>query len=388
MHVNVMESATALRPKNGYNVRFVGSQIYRRAAFGKNHPLAYSRISMVMDLCESLGWLSADDILNSPPASTETLERFHAVDYVAALREADISQVVSAEARQAYNFGTMENPVFPGLFERAASTVTGSIMAAEIAAAGGTAFHPSGGTHHGRPDRASGFCYFNDPVFAILTLLDAGKARVLYLDIDAHHGDGVQDGFADDERVWTLSVHEAGRWPNTGAADDRGQCGQARNFAVPRGLNDEEFTYIREAAILPVIERIAPDAVVITCGADALAGDPLSAMALSNHALWDTVQAVVEKSPGTVVLGGGGYNPWTTARCWTGLWGLLSGQVTPESLPTSAINLLEGFECDLVDDDEVEPYWLTTIADPRQASTKLEDVRDEIVDLVHQVMLD
>src|SRR5207344_3103305 len=103
---------------------------------------------------------------------------------------------VNAEERTRYGLGTMENPLFPGLFERAATSVGGSILAAQLALEGRVAFHPAGGTHHGRPGRASGFCYFNDPVFAVLTLLRAGLERVLYVDLDAHHGDGVQDAFA------------------------------------------------------------------------------------------------------------------------------------------------------------------------------------------------
>src|SRR5690606_37637711 len=124
------------------------------------------------------------------------------------------------------------NPLFPGLFERAATSVGGSILAARLALEGRIAYHPAGGTHHGRPDRASGFCYFNDPAFAILALLEAGLERVLYVDLDAHHGDGVQDAFAADERVHTVSIHEAGRWPGTGAASDTGD-GRACNLPVP-----------------------------------------------------------------------------------------------------------------------------------------------------------
>jgi len=269
---------------------------------------------------------------------------------------------VDAETRKRYGLGTMENPLFAGMFERAATSVGGSILAAELALEGRAVFHPAGGTHHGRRDRASGFCYFNDPVFSILTLLEKGLRKVLYVDLDAHHGDGVQDAFAADGRVWTVSIHETNRWPHTGAADDLGE-GRACNLPVPRELNDSELEALLDGALLPLARRLAPQALVVTCGADALAGDPLSAMRLSNVALWRAVERLVATAPAAVVLGGGGYNPWTVARYWTGIWGTISGRAIPAVLPPCARNILEGLRCDLVDDEERRPEWLTTLAD-------------------------
>jgi acetoin utilization protein AcuC len=256
----------------------------------------------------------------------------------------------------------MENPLFPGLFERAATAVGGSILAAKVALGGGLAFHPAGGTHHGRADRASGFCYFNDPVFAILTLLEGGLRRVLYVDLDAHHGDGVQDAFEADQRVFTVSIHEDNRWPHTGPLEDFGG-GQARNLPVPRGFNDSELAYLLEAAVLPLLKRFDPEALVITCGADGLAGDPLSKLELSNRALWEAVETLVGHCGRAIVLGGGGYNPWTVVRCWTGLWGRLSGQAFPTELPPEAQQLLSAYECDLVDEEDIEECWLRTLVD-------------------------
>src|SRR5690606_5585276 len=225
------------------------------------------------------------------------------------------------------------------------------------------AFHPGGGTHHGRPERASGFCYFNDPVFAILTLLDGGISRLLYVDLDAHHGDGVQDAFARDGRVSFFSIHEEGRWPGTGGLHDR-LGGRAVNVPVPRGITDAEYWFIVEQLLAPMLGRFRPEAVVVTLGADALVGDPLSAMQLANHTLWAATELCIAQAGAAVVLGGGGYNPWTTARLWAGAWARLSGQPIPPLLPECAQQVLRGLHCDLVDDEDCEPYWLTTIADP------------------------
>ena len=342
---------------------FVGSDVYRQAAFGKHHPLSIIRVAGVLDLCEMLDWFGPGQFRDSPRASDADLCRFHDPAYVAALREADAAGRVEKSVRDRYRIGTMENPLFPGLFLRASTAVGGSIHAAELALDGRAVFHPSGGTHHGRADRASGFCYFNDPVFAVLTFLEAGLERVLYVDLDAHHGDGVQLAFEQDPRVMTVSVHEERRWPYSGPVEDRG-AGRARNLPVPPGFNDSELAFLMAEAVLPLARRFAPQALVITCGADPLAGDPLSKLELSNGALWRAVEDLVAEVPSAAVLGGGGYNPWTVVRCWSGLWGRLSGRTIPATLPAEARDFLATLECDLIDDDEIADFWLTGMVDP------------------------
>ena len=178
-------------------------------------------------------------------------------DYIDALREADARGSVDKAVRDRYRIGTMENPLFPGLYRRASTAVGGSIHAAELAMAGSVVFHPSGGTHHGRRDRASGFCYFNDPVFSVLTFLEQGIERVLYVDLDAHHGDGVQDAFKNDARVLTVSIHEEKRWPHSGLVEDRA-AGGARNLPVPAGFNDTELDFLIDHAVLPLARDFAP----------------------------------------------------------------------------------------------------------------------------------
>ncbi len=356
---------------------FIGHDIYRRAAYGSNHPLAIARVESVVDLCRALGWFADGEFRVSPRASEEELARFHAPDYVRALRHAAEVGRVDLEARRRYAIGTMENPLFPGVFERAATSVGGSIRAAELALEGRIAFHPAGGTHHGRPDRASGFCYFNDPVLAILALLRNGVERVLYVDLDAHHGDGVQDAVASDARVRTISIHEQARWPHTGDVGDTGH-GRACNLPVPVHFNDAEFGVLLDEVVLPLAHRATPQAVVVTCGADALDGDPLSSMRLSNLALWSAVQRIAALAPAVVVLGGGGYNPWTVTRYWSGLWARLSGRPIPATLPPAAQAILRRLQCDLVDEEDVRDEWLTTLVDrPHRGA-----VRNEIGVLV------
>lgn len=356
--------------------RLVTHPLFRQAAFGRHHPLATGRQAALLDLIAALGWHDPAHMPHITLAERPVLERFHDTAYLDALEAASAAVMASAEARATYNLGSLECPVFEGLWNRARASVGGSILAAELALEGFVAFHPGGGTHHGQPNRASGFCYLNDPVFAILRLLDAGLARVLYVDLDAHHGDGVQDAFAADPRVHFFSIHEAGRWPGTGSLDDT-LDGRAVNVPVPRGINDTEYEAITEALLEPLLADL-PDAVVVTLGADGLAGDPLSAMQLSNGVLWRVTERCIVASLHAVVVGGGGYNPWTTARLWAGLWGRLLDKPLPAFLPNEAGRVLARLDCDLVDDDDRDPAWLTTLADPPHAGP----VRPEIEGLI------
>ena len=359
---------------------FIGSDVFRRPAFGGNHPLNIIRHSAVVDLATILGWISEDNFYECGPASFSQLIEFHDRAYVKALQYADSEGRVSREARNRYQIGTMENPLFPGVFERAATTVEGSVRAAELALDGHAVFHPSGGTHHGRTDRACGFCYFNDPVFAILRLLEEGLGHVFYIDLDAHHGDGVEIAFFEDERVTTLSIHEDYRWPYSGSASYPYEG--AFNLPVPKGFNDSELSFLVDNALSPLAERRPVDAFVVCCGADSLAGDPLSTMELSNVALWETVERIIGWQKPTVIVGGGGYNPWTLTRYWAGLWGRISGQALPDRLPDSAVEILDGMECDLVDEEDINPAWLKTMADSPYPGT----VRDSIKSLVREIL--
>ncbi len=364
---------------------FIGSEIYRSSSYGTRHPLAIPRVSTCIDLCRALGWLPDEVYLNSPRATPDQLQRYHTTDYVAALIEAERNQRAPAEVRRRYNIGCNGNPVFPEIFSRPATACGGSILGARLLREGGIVYNPAGGTHHGRPDRASGFCYLNDPVLAILTLLDGGLERVFYLDVDAHHGDGVQAALAADERVFTLSIHEAGRWPMSdreaaGWVTDRAG-GRARNLPVPPGLNDSEMAFLMTAAVLPLAEAFGPQAVVLQCGADALEEDPLSRLSLSNQALWQVVWAAMDLAPRLLVLGGGGYNPWSVARCWAGVWGTLNGYQPPDSLPAAAEQVLRALGWRHSRGRRPPEHWFTSLADrPRPGP-----VRGELRELVRAV---
>ncbi len=342
---------------------FIGSEIYRRSRYGAKHPLSIPRVSVTIDLCRALGWLPDDLYLDSPIATPAELERFHSPDYVAAVMAAERAGAVDAATAARFNIGSAGNPVFPEVFRRPATACGASLLAARLLRDGGMVYSPAGGTHHGRPDRASGFCYFNDPALAILAFLDQGLARVAYVDLDAHHGDGVQDAFHHDARVLTVSIHEQDRWPRTGALADRGG-GMARNLPVPAGFNDSEMDFLMAEAVLPLVARFRPQALVVQAGCDGLAEDPQSGMMLSNGAYRRAVAALKTMAPRLLLLGGGGYNPYAVARCWSGLWAELRGLEPPERLPPPAEAVLRGLSWNHSRGRNPPESWFTTLADP------------------------
>jgi len=178
--------------------RFIGSEIYRHSSYGAWHPLRVPRVSTVMDLSRALGWLPAERYVVSPRAKPAALYSFHTPAYVAALQAAEAAQAVSDDVRARHALDTPSNPIFPEMYRRPATSAGAALLAGELLRGGGIVYTPAGGTHHGMPDRANGFCYLNDPVLAIQSLRRNGALRVAYIDIDAHHADGVEHAFADD----------------------------------------------------------------------------------------------------------------------------------------------------------------------------------------------
>ncbi|MBP1807176.1 acetoin utilization protein AcuC [Rubellimicrobium aerolatum] len=336
-----------------------------------------------MDLARALGWLPPDRYRASPRAKASALTVWHTPAYVAALERAEAAQAVDEATRARHALGTPSNPVFPEMFRRPATGVGGVMLAAELLRDGGAVHVPGGGTHHALPDRANGFCYLNDPVFAILALKAQGARRVAYVDIDAHHCDGVEHAFASDPDTLLVSTHEEGRWPRTGTLADRG-IGNAFNLPLPRGFHDDDMARVRDALILPAVAAFRPDAVVLQSGSDAILEDPQSRLALSNNAHAGVLAGLRPLAPRFLLLGGGGYNPWSVGRCWTRLWGTLAGHEAPDRLPPEAEAVLRALRWDRRGGGRPvtppEP-WVTTLADPWRGGPPTEGVAERLRDL-------
>ena len=356
----------------------IGHEIYRLSSYGAHHPLRVPRVSTVMDLSRALGWLPAHQFISSPRARPAALSGFHTAPYLAALQAAERAQAVSDADRLRFGLGTPSNPVFPEMFRRPATSAGASWLAGELLAQGGVVYSPAGGTHHGMPDRANGFCYLNDPVIAIQSLRHHGVRRIAYVDIDAHHPDGVEHAFADDPDVLLISCHEENRWPRTGAVTDRG-VGQVWNLPLPSGVGDAAAALVRDELILPVVSAFRPDAIVLQCGADALLEDPQSRLAWSNQAHWAVVAALQDMAPRYLVLGGGGYNPWSVGRCWTGVWGVLNGHDVPDVLPVGTQRVLVNLRWEGQRRVKVPPaHWITRLADEPRLGEVPDVLRDRL----------
>lgn len=357
---------------------FIGHEIYRHSTYGGWHPLRVPRVSTVMDLSRALGWLGADQFVNSPRAKPAALVNWHTDEYVAALQDAEERQTVSPSDKSRFQIGTVSNPIFPEIFRRPATAAGGSILAGELLKAPGVVYNPAGGTHHGMPDRANGFCYLNDPVLAMLSLRRQGVRRIAYVDIDAHHPDGVEVGFGGDPELLLISVHEENLWPRTGDLhDDAG--GNALNLPVPIGFHDDEMALVSEELILPKVQAFRPDAIVLQCGADGVEDDPLAHLSLSNNAHWDVLRGLMGLAPRLLVLGGGGYNPWTVGRLWTGVWGILNGHEIPAHLPQQAEAVLRKLRFDGNRRGKNPPSeWFTTLQDARRNGPIRDKVRARV----------
>jgi len=355
-----MEALSPCRIPAANDAVYVGFAHYDRDGYALNHPLLdIPRASLTFDLINAYGALDESEYLAGLPAPSEVLQRHHSPDYVEALRASEELGFVRSAARQLYNIGTRENPWFPEIYSLPALMTGCSIKAAEEVIRGRTAFSPTGGMHHTKPDRANGFGFFNDGVLAIHRLREEGL-RVLYVDIDAHHGDGVEQAFADDPEVFTFSLHmdpgyafpfTGGQLADQGGPDGEGSC---LNIPLPKGLHDADYEHLFTALWPRVMADFAPDVVVLEPGTDVIAGDPLGKLDVSTQQFLRIVARIHRDSPRLLVLGGGGYHPLLLARAWAGVWGILSGRELPAAIPESGRELLAAVEWDLADDDEDE----------------------------------
>lgn len=390
-----MSARTATRSiPAGRKACFVGSARYRRRAYGTNHPLAIPRVALALALIEAYGAITPGEMLQARLAADFELEWFHDRGYVAAIRRAEVLGHVKQAYRERYQLGTLENPYFDHFFTTPATATGASVQAAEQVIAGRVAFNPAGGMHHARPGRAQGFCYFNDPVLGVMRLRRAGW-RVLYLDIDAHHCDGVEAAFRDDADVLTLSLHmDTGyAYPNRGGR--LADCGAARtgyttlNVPLPRALTDGEYRLVFDAVWPRALERFRPDAIVLQAGTDMLAGDPLGKWRCSTQTFLAVAGQAVESAPrhadGTprlMATGGGGYHPLLVARAWTGLWAILSGRTLPAEIPAAGTEMLREVGWDQDEDATFTESLLASRLDDAADRS----IREEVREIVSQVL--
>ncbi len=313
---------------------------------GGSHPLHPLRWELTWALADQLGVTDHFETFAPPVADDEALCRIHSPEYVGAVRRASVSDYAGAVG---HGLGTSDNPTFRGMHACAAQIAGGSIAAARAIAHRDVdrAVNFFGGLHHAMPDYASGFCIYNDAALAIAALLDAGVRRVAYVDVDVHHGDGVQHAFYDDPRVLTVSIHESplSLFPGTGwpAETGRGDAvGTAVNVAVPAGTADAAWLRAFHAVVPGVVAAFRPEVLVTQDGADTHREDPLADLNLSVDgqrtsylALRDLANTVADGR--WLALGGGGYSlVRVVPRAWTHLMAIVADRDLDPATPLPA----------------------------------------------------
>jgi len=311
---------------------FIFSDELLKYKFGNQHPFDQFRLKLTVDLLDKMNALNQEDVIPPRMASDEELALIHDRSYLDAVKKAGNGHL-TAEIAENYGLGTEDTPIFPNMHEASALLVGGTLTAVDQVMTGKAlhALHLGGGLHHGFRGKASGFCVYNDSSVAIKYLQEKYNARVLYVDTDAHHGDGVQWSFYDDPKVCTLSIHETGRYlfPGTGSVNERGQglgYGYSFNIPVDAFTEDESWLYAYTHALKEVAEFFKPDVILTQNGADSHYLDPLTHLSSTMRTYREIPRLAHEIAHQYcngkwIAVGGGGYDIWRVVpRAWALIW--------------------------------------------------------------------
>ncbi|HLQ72446.1 MAG TPA: acetoin utilization protein AcuC [Bacillota bacterium] len=303
--------------------------------FHVDHPFNQDRVLLTKELLEETDTLKSTDIISPRKATDDEIELFHDPTYVEAVKKAEKGQLTEAQGLE-FGLGTEDTPFFPHMHDAACWLVGGTLTAVDAIIDNKTdhALNLGGGLHHAFKRRASGFCIYNDAAVAITYIRKKYHLKVLYVDTDAHHGDGVQWAFYDDPNVCTFSIHETGRYlfPGTGNIHERGikeGHGHAFNIPIDAFTEDESFLHVYETAFRQIAAFFKPDIIITQNGADAHAYDPLTHLNLSMKSYEEIPllarELAYEYCNGKwIALGGGGYDMWRVApRAWAQVWNVM-----------------------------------------------------------------
>ena len=311
---------------------FIYSPSYQTYMFHQEHPFNQQRVLLTYDLLKTINAFDDGDIVTPRLASEEELSLVHTDDYIQAVKLAGAGKL-PAEEGESYGLGTEDTPVFAGMHEAASLLVGGTLTAADWVMSG-QALHAAnlgGGLHHGFRGRASGFCIYNDSAVAIQYIQKKYSARVLYIDTDAHHGDGVQFTFYDNPDVCTLSIHETGRYlfPGTGQIQEKGSgkgYGYSFNIPLDAFTEDDSFLEAYRTAASEVAAYFEPDVIISQNGADAHYYDPLTHLSATIN-IYEEIPRLAHTLAHQycggkwIAVGGGGYDIWRVVpRAWARIW--------------------------------------------------------------------
>ena len=319
---------------------FIYDDLMSRHELRSDHPMRPVRLRYTYELLRGYEAFQHENaVLVSPRSAAEDeLGWLHTPQYIEAVRRLSAGEWTQEAHR--FNFSLQgDNPYYAGMYEAATLSSGATLLAAEMIAnrAVDVAFNISGGLHHAAAGHASGFCVFNDPALAVHYFLRQGM-RVVYVDVDAHHGDGVQEAFFDDDRVLTISVHESGRYlfPGTGFVGEQG-LGQGRGYSVNLPLfpytGDDVYLDAFKQVVPPLVRAFAPDVLVTQLGIDSYHSDPLTHLQLTTLGFVEVIREFAALGLPWLATGGGGYDLMAVARAWTLAFGVMLGEEWPDTLP-------------------------------------------------------
>ena len=346
-------------------VAFVYSDALTRHVLSDEHPLKAVRLRHTYDLLSSYGvFEEAGALLVEPRGATDDeVKLYHTPEYVDCVRRVSANDF--SVSPLAFGLGPGDNPIFEGMYEAAMLSTGATMRAVDLLLADevDAAISISGGLHHAMPGYAAGFCVFNDPVVAIKAMAARGL-KVAYVDIDCHHGDGVQHAFYDTDAVLTISVHESGAFlfPGTGFAQETG-TGSGRGYSVNLPLyvytSDEVYAWAFDQIVPPLLEAFQPDVLVTQLGIDTHFRDPITHLALTVQGFSRAVSSFAGKAPKWLALGGGGYDLQAVARAWSSAYGVMMGSPLPDTIPQSY----------------ADEWRVTTLSDPAEVARRWSPTR-------------
>lgn len=320
---------------------FIYSKEQLGYSFSDTHPFNQQRIVLTLDLLKKMGAITDEDIIAPRIATDEELLLAHESKYIEIVKKAGRGEI-SNEVGSVYGIGTEDTPIFKGMHEASAMLVGSTLTAVDEVMEGRSryALNLGGGLHHGFQGKASGFCVYNDSSVAIKYMQKKYNSRVLYIDTDAHHGDGVQWTFYDDPNVCTLSIHETGRYlfPGTGNITERGNgegYGTSFNFPIDAFTEDDSFLEVYKTAIEEVTAYFKPDVILTQNGADAHYFDPLTHL-YGTMNIYEQIPRIARDIADRycdgkwIAVGGGGYDIWRVVpRAWAQIWLAMKGKSAP-----------------------------------------------------------
>lgn len=321
---------------------FIYTPDFLNYQFSEDHPFNHKRVLLTKELLEEQSTLTTEDLIMPRIAADEEIALFHDASYIEAVKRAGNGDLKEDRAQE-YGLGTEDTPIFPNMHQASAQLVGGTLTAVDKILNGDykKIVNIGGGLHHGFQRKASGFCIYNDCAIAIKYLREQEDLKVLYVDTDAHHGDGVQSGFYDDPNVCTFSIHETGRYlfPGTGNVSERGiKSGHGYSFNLPIDAftEDESFLELYETALRKIAAFFKPDIIVTQNGADSHCLDPLTHLCGTMKS-FERIPAIASEIADTycngrwLAVGGGGYDMWRVVpRAWGQVWNVMKTGVPCE----------------------------------------------------------